>query len=76
MTILVNLKIKLFFIESQDPLQLCISSLNYLTYVKCCDMLEIFLNNIYRDYDIFLANNNHPFKCLRASRNEYIVNRF
>lgn len=40
--------------ESEDPLQLCVSSLNYLTYPKCCSMIEKLLKQIYADYAMFL----------------------
>lgn len=39
--------------ESDDPLQLCISSLNYNSYIKCCSMIEEMLLKLYADYYVF-----------------------
>ena len=44
--------------ESADPLELCISSLNFITYQKVCIMIERLLLKIYNDYYTFLYYNN------------------
>jgi hypothetical protein len=71
-------KLLYYILESPDPLQLCISSLNYFTYSKCCQQVEKFLEQIYYEYFNFLFTSNllteaTPKKIVKY---EYIVNRY
>ena len=47
-----------YFIESDEPLQLCLSSLNYICYSNCCIALDKFLIQVYNDYAYFIKRNN------------------
>ena len=40
--------------ESEEPLMLCISSLNYPTYLNCCLLIDSLLKKIYNDYYDYL----------------------
>jgi hypothetical protein len=71
-------KFFIFTIESDDPMQLCISSLGYESYTRCCGAVEILLKQIYQEYFNFNFQN---YKILEASpkeilKNEYVVNRY
>ena len=46
------------FQESDEPLQLCVSSMNYGCYVNCCIAIDKMLNDIYKDYNYFITKNN------------------
>ena len=69
------------FTESQEPLQLCISSLSYYNYLNCCILVEILLKKIYKEYanylkkkvSLNLRNNIQEKKIFKYS---YIVDRF
>ena len=36
--------------ESKEPLMVYLSSLNYISYIKCCNAIEEWMENIYNDY--------------------------
>ena len=36
--------------ESEEPLMLCVSSLNYPTYYNCCMLIDSLLKKVYNDY--------------------------
>ena len=65
-------------LESDDPLQLCVSSLNYFHYCKCCETIEIFLNQIYYEYFLFLFNQKQLIDAFtkKISKYEYVINRY
>lgn len=54
----INILLKHKLLESNQPMQLCISSLNYNCYIKCCQSIEIFLGQIYTDFAYFIIKNN------------------
>ena len=68
-------------IESNEPLELCISSLNYPTYINCCRLVESLLKKIYFDYYQFRKSIT-PISLVDAIKQkqiikyEYVVNRF
>ena len=68
-------------IESNEPLELCISSLNYPTYINCCRLVESLLKKIYFDYYQFKKSIT-PISLVDAIKQkqiikyEYVVNRF
>ncbi|MCQ2821576.1 MAG: hypothetical protein MJ252_30325 [archaeon] len=39
--------------ESNDPLELCVSSLNYYSFIRCCFHIENILRSIYYQYYMF-----------------------
>ena len=67
--------------ESNEPLELCISSLNYPTYINCCRLVESLLKKIYFDYYQFRKEIT-PISLINAIKQkeiikyEYVVNRF
>lgn len=71
--------------ESKDPMELCISSLNYISYCRCSMAIENLLLQIYSQYYIYQCNNlknedkekkvvNPVMK--KILKYTYIVNRF
>ena len=48
------------FSESDEPLQLCVSSLNFPTYINCCNLVENLLKRIYKDYAEYLKKITSP----------------
>ena len=68
-------------VESNEPLELCISSLNYPTYINCCRLVESLLKKIYFDYYQFRKSIT-PISLVDAIKQkqiikyEYVVNRF
>lgn len=40
--------------ESLDPLQLCVSSINYETFMHCCYRVEILLTRVYKEHREFV----------------------
>ena len=68
-------------VESNEPLELCISSLNYPTYINCCRLVESLLKKIYFDYYQFKKSIT-PISLVDAIKQkqiikyEYVVNRF
>ncbi len=68
-------------IESNEPLELCISSLNYSTYINCCRLVESLLKKIYFDYyeyrkKITPSSLINAIKQKEIIKYEYVVNRF
>ena len=68
-------------IESNEPLELCISSLNYPTYINCCRLVESLLKKIYFDYyeyrkKITPSSLINAIKQKEIIKYEYVVNRF
>lgn len=67
-------------IESTEPLMLCISSLSYPTYCRCCQNVEMFLKSIYEDYYVFCLEKNignkDCVKRLGIKKYEFVVNRY
>ena len=62
--------------ESEEPLQLCVSSLNYSTYIGCCKQIEEMLIGIYNEYYEFCKRRRVKNEFLRKiKKNEYVVNR-
>ena len=43
--------------ESKDPMELCISSLNMLSYMRCSQAIENLLLHVYYQYYIYQCNN-------------------
>ena len=67
--------------ESEEPLMLCISSLNYPTYFNCCLLIEKLITKIYNDYNEYLIQMvpddlKGSVQKKEVIKNEYIVNRF
>ena len=67
--------------ESDEPLMLCVSSLNYYTYQNCCQLVEKLLDKIYADYYMYLLKslpvdlrNSVQKKSIR--KQEYVVDRY
>ena len=64
-------------VESDEPLQLCVSSLNSTTYCLCCQYIEMLLNRIYYDYYVHCIASGKPEKNLKQiSKYEFVVNRY
>ena len=67
--------------ESNEPLELCISSLNAFSYTQCCFQLEILLKQIYYIYYLFECNkfrfnNVGTFPRMKQiMKYQYVVNR-
>ena len=62
------------FSESDEPLQLCVSSLNFPTYINCCNLVENLLKRIYKDYAEYLKKITSPE--LRGNIMEKIINKY
>ena len=67
--------------ESEEPLMLCISSLNYPTYINCCMLIDGLLKKVYNDYYNYLLkvlskDLHHSVIKKRILKHEYIVNRY
>ena len=43
--------------ESKDPMELCISSLNMLSYLRCSSAIENLLLHVYYQYYLYQVNN-------------------
>jgi len=59
-------------------MQLCVSSLNYNCYIKCCIMIENFLMQIYKDFAYFIIKNNLDISLIpkQIKKIEMSLNRF
>ena len=44
--------------ESKDPMELCISSLNMISYMRCSQAIENLLLQVYYQYYLYQCNNN------------------
>ena len=71
--------------ESKDPMELCISSLNLLSYLKCSQEIENLLRNVYYQYYIYQCNNKKnnndnnnefPIVMKKILKYQYVVNRY
>ena len=64
-------------IESEEPLQLCISSLNYYTYIACCRSIEQLLLSIYYDYFSYTQSKELSIKCPdKIKKYDFVLNHF
>ena len=67
--------------ESEEPLMLCVSSLNYHTYTNCCSLIDNLLKKVYDNYYDYLLKivskelHNTIVK-KRMIKHEFVVNRF
>lgn len=67
--------------ESNDPLELCVSSLNYYSFMRCCFHIENILRSIYLQYylyqcKVFYANQSTERPILKKiMKYQYVVNR-
>ena len=67
--------------ESEEPLMLCVSSLNYPTYYNCCLLIDSLLQKIYNDYyeyslKIMPEELRYCLKKKKILKHEFVVNRF
>ena len=67
--------------ESEEPLMLCVSSLNYPTYTNCCILIDSLLKKVYNDYYDYLLkvlskDLHHSLIKKRILKHEYVVNRY
>ena len=67
--------------ESEEPLMLCVSSINYATYCNCCFLIENFLRKIYEDYFIYCLNTypedlRKSVTLKKISKYEFVIVRF
>ena len=67
--------------ESEEPLMLCVSSLNYPTYYNCCLLIDGLMKKIYNDYyDYSFGILPEELRCSmkkkQVIKHEFVVNRF
>jgi hypothetical protein len=67
--------------ESEEPLMLCISSLNYPTYLNCCLLIDNLFTKVYNDYYDYLSNIlpkelHYSIRKKQILKHEFVVNRF
>ena len=67
--------------ESDEPLMLCVSSLNYPTYINCCLLIDSLLKKIYNDYYEYLLKIvpkelKYSVNKKKILKHEFVVNRF
>ena len=67
--------------ESEEPLMLCISSLNYPTYLNCCMLIDNLFTKIYNDYYDYLSKVlpkelHYSIRKKQVLKHEFVVNRF
>jgi hypothetical protein len=68
--------------ESKDPMELCISSLNLMSYIKCSNEIENLLKNVYYQYYLYQNNNKKesdndvPVVMKKILKYQYVVNRY
>ena len=68
--------------ESKDPMELCISSLNLMSYIKCSNEIENLLKNVYYQYYLYQRNNKKesdndvPVVMKKILKYQYVVNRY
>ena len=72
--------------ESKDPMELCISSLNLLSYIKCSNEIESLLRNVYYQYYLYQCKNSSkeknkegnecPILMKKILKYQYVVNRY
>lgn len=66
--------------ESEEPLMLCVSSLNYPTYINCCLLIDNLLKKIYNDYYDYLLKIlpkelQYSANKKKVLKHEFVVNR-
>lgn len=64
--------------ESQDPMELCISSLNFISFTRCTFAIEAILSKVYYQYFLYQCNgkeNNYP-TMKKILKYQYTVNRY
>lgn len=67
--------------ESNDPLELCVSSLNFASFMRCCFHIENILRNIYYQYYLYQCKvnflNKNPERPIlkKIMKYQYVVNR-
>ncbi len=67
---------RVFYLESEDPLHLCISSKYYEKYKNACSLVQELLINIYEEYKRFCERNNKiPISSLNIKKLEGIYSR-
>ena len=67
--------------ESEEPLMLCVSSLNYPTYYNCCMLIDSLLKKVYNDYYEYSVKMlpeelRYSMKRKQILKHEFVVNRF
>ncbi|MCQ2816947.1 MAG: hypothetical protein MJ252_06755 [archaeon] len=68
-------------VESNDPLELCVSSLNYNSFIRCCFHIENILRSIYYQYYVYQCKVNFMKKnperpiLKKIMKYQYVVNR-
>ena len=67
--------------ESEEPLMLCVSSLNYPTYINCCMLLDSLFKKVYNDYYDYLLKVlpkelQYSINKKKVLKHEFVVNRF
>ena len=67
--------------ESEEPLMLCISSLNYPTYLNCCLLIDNLFTKVYNDYYEYLSKIlpkelHYSIRKKQILKHEFVVNRF
>ena len=67
--------------ESEEPLMLCISSLNYPTYLNCCLLIDNLFTKVYNDYYDYLSKIlpkelHYSIRKKQVLKHEFVVNRF
>jgi len=67
--------------ESEEPLMLCISSLNYPTYLNCCLLIDNLFTKVYNDYYDYLSKIlpkelHYSIRKKQILKHEFVVNRF
>ena len=67
--------------ESEEPLMLCVSSLNYPTYYNCCLLIDRLLRKVYNDYYEYSVKMlpeelRYSMKRKKILKHEFVVNRF
>ena len=67
--------------ESEEPLMLCVSSLNYPTYFNCCLLIDNLLKKVYNDYHDYLLKIlpkelHYSIRKKEVLKHEFVVNRY
>ena len=67
--------------ESEEPLMLCVSSLNYPTYYNCCSLIDGLLEKVYNDYYEYSLKMvpeelRNSMTRKQVLKHEFVVNRF
>ena len=67
--------------ESEEPLMLCVSSLNYPTYFNCCSLIDSLFEKVYNDYYEYSLKMvpeelRNSLTRKQVLKHEFVVNRF